>query len=184
MKKVRTSFRCTNVTGGKNTSQIDLLNNIGMNFSATKYLSGEEKFWEIPKLETYLVTFNVILKYPRVSGKLLPTFDPSSILKIMVEMTSARLWKNMSRRKDFWLNLEEWYYQSFSWGMERSLHRCCSFIWTWGWFAEKQYRFVQYSRINYFNNFVLSAMNASREGDEKSNSSVAAETTKLLADSS
>ena len=46
------------------------------------------------------------------------------------------------------------------------------------------YRFVQYNPVNCFNKFVQSAVNARREGDEVPNSSVVAETMKLLASSS
>ena len=46
------------------------------------------------------------------------------------------------------------------------------------------YRFVEYIPVKYFKNFVQSAVNARREGDENANSSVVAETMKLLANSS
>ena len=48
----------------------------------------------------------------------------------------------------------------------------------------KIYRFVQYTPRKCFNTFVQSAVNARREGDENPNSSVVAETMKLLANSS
>ena len=43
---------------------------------------------------------------------------------------------------------------------------------------------MEYIPVNCFNKFVQSAVNARREGDEISNSSVVAETMKLLANSS
>ena len=46
------------------------------------------------------------------------------------------------------------------------------------------YRFVEYIPVKCFNNFVQSAVNARREGDENADSSVVAETMKLLANSS
>ena len=46
------------------------------------------------------------------------------------------------------------------------------------------YRFVEYIPVKCFNNFVQSAVYARREGDENPNSSVVAETMKLLACSS
>ena len=46
---------------------------------------------------------------------------------------------------------------------------------------QKTYHFVQYAPIKCFNNFVESAVNARREGDENPNSNVVAETLKLLA---
>ena len=67
--------------------------------------------------------------------------------------------------------------------MEQLLQRCCSFICTWGWIAKKD-RFVQYTPTKCLNNFVQFAVNAGREGDENPKSSVAAETMKLLANSS
>ena len=50
--------------------------------------------------------------------------------------------------------------------------------------CKKIYRFVEYIPVKSFNNFVQSAVNARREGDENPNSSVVAETTKMLANSS
>ena len=48
----------------------------------------------------------------------------------------------------------------------------------------KTHQFVQYTPEKCFNSFVQSAVNARRQGDENPNSSVAAETMKLLANSS
>ena len=48
----------------------------------------------------------------------------------------------------------------------------------------KIYQFVQYTPKKCFNSFVQSAVNARRQGDENPNSSVVAETMKLLANSS
>ena len=48
----------------------------------------------------------------------------------------------------------------------------------------KFHQFVQYTRKKCFSSFVQSAVNARRQGDENPNSSVVAETMKLLANSS
>ena len=53
-----------------------------------------------------------------------------------------------------------------------------------GLVCKKIYRFVQYTPKKCFNKFVQSAVDARREGDENPNSSVVAETMKLLANSS
>ena len=53
-----------------------------------------------------------------------------------------------------------------------------------GLVCKKVHRFVQYSLRKCFNNFVQSAVVARRQGDENPNSSVVAETMKLLANSS
>ena len=53
-----------------------------------------------------------------------------------------------------------------------------------GLVCKKVYRFVEYIPVKCFNNFVQSDVNARRERDENPNSSVAAETMKLLANSS
>ena len=53
-----------------------------------------------------------------------------------------------------------------------------------GLVCEKNHRFVQYTPIKCFNNFVQSAVDVRRQGDENPNSSVDAETMKLLANSS
>ena len=49
---------------------------------------------------------------------------------------------------------------------------------------KKIFRFVEYIPVKCFNNFVQAAVNARREGDENPNSSVVAETMKMLANSS
>ena len=54
----------------------------------------------------------------------------------------------------------------------------------WGLVCKKIYRFVEYIPVKCFKNFVQSAVKARREGDENPNSSVVAETMKLLANSS
>ena len=53
-----------------------------------------------------------------------------------------------------------------------------------GLICKKIHRFVQYTLRKCFINFVQSAVDARRQGDENPNSSVVAETMKLLADSS
>ena len=53
-----------------------------------------------------------------------------------------------------------------------------------GLVCKKYYGFVEYIPVNCFNKFVQSAVNARREADENPNSSVAAATMKLLANSS
>ena len=53
-----------------------------------------------------------------------------------------------------------------------------------GLVCKKIHRFVQYTPRKCFNNFVQSAMDARRQGDKNPNSSVVAETMKLLANSS
>ena len=53
-----------------------------------------------------------------------------------------------------------------------------------GLFRKKTHRFVQYTPIKCFNIFVHSPVDARRQGDENPNSSVIAETMKLLANSS
>ena len=53
-----------------------------------------------------------------------------------------------------------------------------------GLVCKKIHRFVQYAPRKCFNNFVQSAVDARRQGDENPNSSVVAETMKLLANSS
>ena len=53
-----------------------------------------------------------------------------------------------------------------------------------GLVCKKIYRFIEYTPVKCFNNFVQSAVNARREKDENPNSSVVAETMKMLANSS
>ena len=67
---------------------------------------GEKKFfWIISNLEVYLVMFNVILKYPKIFEKLLPTFRPSSRTLTLVERTLVHLRKIMPKEKEPWFSL-------------------------------------------------------------------------------
>ena len=77
-KTVITSLRCTNGIGGNYTRQIKLMNSICADHSPTKCFSEKKNFWTISNLEVYLVKFNVMLKYPRLFEKFLPTSHPSS----------------------------------------------------------------------------------------------------------
>ena len=74
-------------------------------------------------------------------------------------------------------------YRAISWRMEQSLHRC-SFLFGFGTRLQKNYRFLQYTPMKCFNNFVQSLEIAGREGDENPKRSVVAETMKLLLNSS
>ena len=53
-----------------------------------------------------------------------------------------------------------------------------------GLVCTKIYRFVEYTPVNCFSNFVQYAANARRQGDENPSSNVVAKTVKLLANSS
>ena len=67
--------------------------------------------------------------------------------------------------------------------MVLSLLLCFYFI-QLGLVCKKIYRFVEYTSVKCFDNFVQSAVDVRREGDGNPNSSVVAETMKLLANSS
>ena len=133
-------------------------------------------------MEVALVTFNAILKYQRISGIFFVIFQPLSRTIMSSEMTLVHLWKHTLRKRGIFLNLRDCLYRAVSWKMEQSLHSCCSFIWIMGWFR-KIIRLVQHTPMNCFNNFVYSAENARREGNENLNSNVG-ETMKLLANNS
>ena len=68
--------------------------------------------------------------------------------------------------------------------MEHLLLLCCFFYLQLGLVCPKIHRFVEYTPKKCFNSFVQSAVDARRQGDENPNSSVVAETMKLLANSS
>ena len=87
----------------------------------------EEKFLEKKsKMEVCWVMFKVKLKYSKISKRTLPTLHPFSGKLMFPEVTLIQLWKNMPRRKDFWLDLAGLHYQSVSWRKEQSLNNCCS----------------------------------------------------------
>ena len=79
------------------------------------------------------------IKVPRIADQLLQTFQASSRILMLVEMTLLRLWENMPRKKEFWLSLKHCQYQAFSWRMEQSLHRCCLFHLTLGLVCKKTF---------------------------------------------
>ena len=77
-EKVVTSMRCTKVTRGKRKTQKKLLKSTCANLFLSKRLSDKNDFCKMSNLEVDLVMFNVIVKYTRISEKLLPIFHPSS----------------------------------------------------------------------------------------------------------
>ena len=68
--------------------------------------------------------------------------------------------------------------------MEHLLLLYCCFTCNWFFFCTKTHRFVEYTPKKCFNMFVQSVVDARRQSYENPNSSVVAETLKLLADSS
>ena len=68
--------------------------------------------------------------------------------------------------------------------MEHLLLLCCYFYLQLGLVCRRIHRFVEYTPKKCFNSCVQSAVDARRQGDENRNSSVVAETMKLLANSS
>ena len=102
-QRVMTSLSFTNVIEGNCTRQIILLNSICGVFHLQNASQRRRNF---RKYQTWKsISFCVILKYPRISEKPLPTFHPSSRIFMLIEMTLVRLRKNMPRKRDIWLSL-------------------------------------------------------------------------------
>ena len=76
---------------------IILLNSICSNHRSTKCPSENKDVWKISNREVYLLIFKVILKYPRISEKLLPTYHPSSISLMLVEDIGPSLNENAKK---------------------------------------------------------------------------------------
>ena len=90
----------------------------------------------------------------------------------------------MPKKNEECLNLGKCWYQASHYKMEPLLLLCCCSIYNWVLFRTKIHRFVEYTPKKCFNIFVQSAVDARRQGDKNPNSSVAAETMKLLANRS
>ena len=73
---------------------------------------------------------------------------------------------------------------SFFWENETTITPLLLFHLDLGLVCNKLYRFLQYTSLNCFNNFVQPAVIARREGHENPNSSIVAETMKVLVNSS
>ena len=101
------ALRSTNVIVGKYARQIFLLDIISVNLFPTKCHSEKKNFSRMPDMEVCLAKLKVILKCVELSGKTLPSFQPSSGTLMLPEGTLVRLWKTTPRRKDFWLNPRE-----------------------------------------------------------------------------
>ena len=166
-------LRCTNVIAGNFTRQIILLNSICANLSPTKCLSVKKDFWKMSNLDVYLGMFNMILKY-EILREALANFPPifrninvgrDDIGPLMKEYAEKRL-LSQSRRMLI---------SSFFWENGTFIAPLLLLYPDLGLVCKKNYRFVQYTPMKCFNNFVQSAVNARREGDEIPNSSVVAE---------
>ena len=87
-------MRYINVIGGTWTKQIILLNSIWMIFPPTEILWEKKEFWKTSKVKVWLDMSNVIMKFPRTSGKTLLKLHPSSRKIMSPEMRLIRFWKN------------------------------------------------------------------------------------------
>ena len=175
-QRVVTSLRCTNVIGGTCQNQIIVLNSIYANRPVTKCFSEKRDIrgkFKSGKLFGYV---QCEIELPENLREAFANFPPFFKNINVGRDDIGRLKKNMPRTRCPWLSLEERLYQIFS------FHRSLSFMWTCDF--EKIYRFVQYTPVKCFNNFVQSAVNARAEGDENPNSNVVVETMKLPANSS
>ena len=70
--------------------------------------------------------------------------------------------KHYAEKEGLLSQLRRMLISSYFWRTKKSLYRCCSVIWTWGWFANKLIVFCQKTLLKCFNNFVQSAVNARR----------------------
>ena len=90
----------------------------------------------------------------------------------------------MQKRKILWHSLEECSYQAFILTNGTIVTPLLLFYLKLRLVCRKIHRFVQYTPRKCINNFVQSAVDARRQRDQNPNSSVVAETLKLLANSS
>ena len=144
----------------------------------------EHQLLERIKKKTFLATFKATLKYLKTWEQTLLT-----VLQYSGKLQLARIilviwWKHMPKKKQYCLNLGKcWYQASYSQNGTPITPQLLFYL-QLGLVDPKRHRFVEYTPKKCFNSFVQSAVDTRRQGDENPNSSVVAETMKLLANSS
>ena len=128
--------------------------------------------------------FNEILKYTRTFQRLSPTFQPSeeniNFARVDIRPSMKKYAQNEGILTQPGRNL----ISSFFLENVTIITPLLLFYLDYGLVCEKIYRFVHYTPMKCFSKIVHSAVNARREVDENLNSSVVAETMKLLANNS
>ena len=126
----------------------------------------------------------MFFKYLRIFEKFLSTFHLSSRTLKMVKMTLVCLWKKMLRKKGLLTQPSRMLIPSNFLANGTIISHLLLFYLYLEQVCKKNHRFVQYTPMKCFSNFVQSAVHARKKGDENPLSSVVAETMKLLANNS
>ena len=171
------------MNGGTSTRQITFLDSICANFPPTKCLL-EKKFLENIKSGSL---FGYVQCDIEVTENLREAFAnfPPNYKKIIVGGDDIGPFMKESAEKEGILTQSRRMLTS-SYFLENGtiITPLLLFYLDLGLVCKKIYRFVHYTPMKCFNNFVQSAMNIRREGDENPNLSVVAETMKAQANSS
>ena len=104
-------------------------------FFPYKMLLREDRLMENIKSGSLIVYVQCDIEKPESLREVFANF-PSVFKNINVNRDDIGPFIKEYAEKEFWFSLGECYYQTISWRMEQSLHRWCSFTWTWGWFAK------------------------------------------------
>ena len=133
-----------------------------------------------------MIKFNLILKYPRIPENPRETF--ANFAPKFKNINVGRddidpFMKDYAEKEEFWT--QPWRILMSRYFLENGaiVTPVLLFYLTFRLVCKEIYAFVQYTPIKCFNNFIQSAVNTGREGDENPNSGVVAETMKFLANS-
>ena len=131
-----------------------------------------------------LVMFNVILKCLNTCATTFPTFLPYSKTTAASRDDIGNLMKQYAGKENIMVQPKRMLISSFILTNGTLITPLLLFYLQLGLVCKKIHRFDQYTPRKCLGNFVQSAVDARRQGDENPNSSVVAETMKLLANSS
>ena len=157
-----------------------MLNRICANLSPAKRLSAKKVIWKMPNVEVFSVMFNVILNRREVFVNFPLIFKNINVGRDDI----GPLMKEYAEKEGLLIQPKRMLKSSNFLEKGTIIKPLLLFYLELRLVCKKNYYFVQYIPMKCFNNFVQSAVNARREGDENPNSSVVAETIKLLVTSS
>ena len=131
-----------------------------------------------------MATFNATLKYPKNLRVNFANFPPIFKNNLVSKSDIGDLMKKYVEEGGIRSQPGKMLISSFTLQNGPIITPLLLFYLQLGLVVTKIHRFVEYTPKNCFNSFVQSAVDARRKGDENSNSSVVAETMKLLSNSS
>ena len=175
--------KCGSANGRNCTKQPILLNNIREHFPYKPSFAAEQLFEEL-KAGRLFGYVQCDIEVPENLGANSANFPPIFRNTLVSKSGIGDLMKNYAEEERLLSQPRKMLISSFTFQNGTLITPLLLFYLQLGLVCTKLHRFVEYTPKKCFNKFVQSAVDARRQGDENPNTSVVAETMKLLANSS